>query len=120
MGRKFGSRKTIGWVGSVEKCFSEVVFIKCLKSIYGSRIGFWNNNLQVWNFGWRMNIFEWEKNLVYLLSQEIQGVSLRSGKEDSWEWKEGEKEGYTVKWVSSSSGESSWGEKQGVYEVLEV
>ena len=24
-------------------------------------------------------------------------MSLRSGEEDSWEWKEGEEEGYTVK-----------------------
>jgi len=41
--------------------------------------------------------FEWEKNLVCLLLQKVQGVSVNLEKQDRWVWKEGEKSGYMVK-----------------------
>ena len=85
-----------------------------------AEVGAWNNNVWVWKFGWRRNLFEWEKNLECLLSQEVHGVSLNLEKEDRWEWKEGEEVGYSVKTRYLRLGGASRGEREGVYKVLEV
>jgi len=55
----------------------------------GKDVLFWKDN-------W---VFEWEKQLAGLLSQEVQGVSFNLDKEDRWVWKEREEFGYTVKSV---------------------
>jgi len=43
------------------------------------------------------DLFVWEKQIVVHFSQAVQGASFDLDKEDRWEWKEGEKLGYTVK-----------------------
>ena len=45
-------------------------------------LGVWNNGVWVWNFSWRRNLFEWEKQSVCQIFQVIQGLSLDLDKED--------------------------------------
>ena len=65
--------------------------------IIGGSFWGWNNGKWDWNFVWRRNLFEWEKQIVVLFCQAVQCASFDLDKEDRWKWKEGEKFGYTVK-----------------------
>jgi len=87
------------WVGNgaLKNAFPRLFSLSSSKASTMVEFGDWNNGKWEWKFVWRRNLFEWEKQLAGLLSQEVQVESLDLEKEDRWVWKEGEVLGYTVK-----------------------
>jgi len=87
------------WVGrgALKTGFSRLYSLSVTKAFMMAAFGGLNNGKWVWNFVWRRNLFEWEKQLAERLFQEVQGVNFNLDKEDKWVWKEGEEFGYTVK-----------------------
>jgi len=105
------------WVGSgtLKNVFSRLFSLSLSKDSAVTTFRGWNYGKWDWNFVWRRNLFEWEKQIVVLFSQAVQGASFDLDKEDRWEWKEGEKLGYTVKSAYlPSKGGQSWREWDGV------
>ena len=83
--------------GALKIVFSRLYSLSVSKGFAMAAFGGWNNEKWVWNFIWRRNLFEWEKQIAKRLFQEVQGVNFDLDKEDRWVWKEGEELGYTVK-----------------------
>ena len=79
------------WVGSgaLKSVFPRLFSLSLSKASTVVEFGAWNSRIWDWNFVWRRNLFEWEKHLVCLLLQEVQGVSVDLEKKDRWVWKEG-------------------------------
>jgi len=56
----------------------------------------WTNGDWVWHFVWRRSFYDWEKSLVEQLFQMLQGVKLELGEADSWVWKVGGLQTFTI------------------------
>ncbi|XP_068484829.1 uncharacterized protein [Phaseolus vulgaris] len=61
-----------------------------------NELGYWYNGERVWNLDWRRSFFDWEKSLVEQLFQSLQEVKLVFGEADSWVWKIGESQTFSV------------------------
>ncbi|XP_068466471.1 uncharacterized protein [Phaseolus vulgaris] len=105
------------WVGSgtLKNVFSRLFSLSLSKDSAVTTFRGWNYGKWDWNFVWRRNLFEWEKQIVVLFSQAVQGASFDLDKEDRWEWKEGEKLGYMVKSAYLPSKGGKVGENGTVY-----
>ena len=62
-----------------ETVFPRLFSLSLSKAYVVAAFGGWNNGMWVWNFVWRRNLFEWEKQIAGLVSQEVQGVSFDLG-----------------------------------------
>jgi len=58
--------------------------------------GFWNGDQWQWCLPWRRSWFEWEKTMVNVLMNEIEGISLSREREDEWQWRDDKTQVYTV------------------------
>jgi len=58
--------------------------------------GSWSNGRWVWKLSWRRSFFEWENPMAEQLSQLLFGVGVAPGEADSWIWKVGGLQSFTV------------------------
>jgi len=49
-----------------------------------------------WTFEWRRRLFEWENVLLEDLKTHLQSFALQQENSDTWEWKQGNLETYSV------------------------
>ena len=59
--------------------------------------GVWEEGEWNWKFGWRRNLFDWEKSQVGQLFEEIRGLSIDPDIDDSWVWRDGMHTDFSVK-----------------------
>ena len=72
------------WVGrgALKTVFPMLYSLSVPKASGMTAFGGWNNEKWLWNFVWRRNLFEWEKQIAKRLFQEVQGVNFDLDKED--------------------------------------
>ena len=89
MGRKsgFGDK----WVGDLElkNKFPRLYSLCRDKDELLECFGVWEEGEWNWKFGWRRNLFDWEKSQVGQLFEEIRGLSIDPDIDDSWVWRDG-------------------------------
>jgi len=57
--------------GALKNVFSMLFSLSLSKDFAVAAFGGWNNGKWDWNFVWRRNMFEWEKQIVVLFSQAV-------------------------------------------------
>ncbi len=58
--------------------------------------GNWSNGRWVWKLAWRRSFFEWESQMAEQLGQLLVGVGVVPGEADSWVWKAGDPQSFSV------------------------
>jgi len=79
------------WLGcdALKRVFPRLFSICSAKDAKVTELGFWANDVWVWQLAWRRSSFDWEKPLVDQLSQVLLEAGLVQGVADSWVWKVG-------------------------------
>ncbi|GKU85336.1 hypothetical protein SLEP1_g16 [Rubroshorea leprosula] len=87
------------WVGNgpLKEKYDRLYRLSKDKDALISDIGDWSEREWQWRWRWRRPLFAWEHNLLQELQLELQGVQIKQGQQDNWIWKNGQKEGYSVR-----------------------
>ena len=101
--RKVGDGKKIlfwkdRWLNgeTLKNAFPRLFSISSSKDAKLSKLGFWSNGVWVLQLDWRRPFFEWEKSMAEQLSQLLLEARIDPGEVDSWMWKEGGLQTFSV------------------------
>ncbi|GKV44012.1 hypothetical protein SLEP1_g51241 [Rubroshorea leprosula] len=83
--------------GSLANQFSRLYLISVRKDNKISQMGKWTNDTWNWNLQWRRSLYNWEKQQETELHKQIQEVTIKRGKLDSWEWIHNKDGSYSTK-----------------------
>jgi len=86
------------WLGcdALKRAFLRLFSLCFAKEAKVAELGSWSNGVWVWHLVWQRPFFEWEKPLVDQFWQVLQGIRLILGEADSWVWKVGGLQKFSV------------------------
>lgn len=76
------------WVGNTDlkEKYRRLYQLSVNKEGKVADMGYWENGRWIWSLEWRRYLFEWEKELVLELIQELNSVKIWLEKSDEWRW----------------------------------
>jgi len=75
--------------GTLKRVFPRLFSINLAKEAMMDELGSWSSGVWVWQLPWRKPFFDWEKSLEGQLHQVFLEARLVMGEVDSWVWKVG-------------------------------
>ncbi|GLT52165.1 hypothetical protein SLA2020_255190 [Shorea laevis] len=86
------------WVGEIpfKEKYNRLFRISLDQEAVIADMGSWNQRKWEWEWRWRRNLFVWENELLQELINELQGISLKKGQQDTWMWKHSREGKYSV------------------------
>jgi len=81
---------------ALKNVFPRLFSISSNKNANLLECGFWSNGRWVWQLAWRRFFFEWENPMADQMSQLLLGAGAAPREVDSWIWKEGGLQTFTV------------------------
>jgi len=104
--------------GALKRVYSWLFSLSSCKDAKVDELEKWINGSWEWQLTWRRSLFEWEKPLVCIFFQGLQGLSFDMEEKDSWVWKDGEFPIYTVKSSYNCLRRAREGENVFVYKMF--